>query len=375
MSVNLLNFFLWFDTMWFEQQLVSGVQHKANRFQGRGRRLGGNTGGTTLTMADLLESMINDLKLEALKHQRDLVAMWNGRAGIAWIRNELAQAMHLYRSAIDHALEHEVYFKPDPLQLHHSIHNLIEAWKLNERQQRNIATGASDAVDKHQHASTDPELPDELKTLQQRSNKAKAKLLGEAGSGVIAGFSAIQDSTAALTDLAQLHSDAAAAAPSSSSVSDATSDESRDFARGHAMDTKMLRWLQRQYASGSKGLSPVTALTEWCFLVLQVLTAANIPNAADAERMEDVLLDTATQSSANEYARAAELDDDMVWHVRRLDGLKSRLQSRLRNLKETRDRYGCCVRRWGSYRSWFDVRWTAGDLSSADADCLLLGYI
>ncbi|EDO45527.1 predicted protein [Nematostella vectensis] len=81
---------------------------------------------STLTMDQLLESLIARTKLECEEAHRQLLFAINGLAGIEIIKKQWPEAVERYRDAMRSWTEHEDKFRTDALQKLHTLHNLIE---------------------------------------------------------------------------------------------------------------------------------------------------------------------------------------------------------------------------------------------------------
>ncbi|XP_030850067.1 E3 ubiquitin-protein ligase SHPRH [Strongylocentrotus purpuratus] len=82
-----------------------------------------------LSMEDLLKTMIAKAEVESDGAHRQLVCAMNALAAVHCIKNELPEAVALYREALKSAEEHKDHIKTDKLQMMHAIHNLNEILK------------------------------------------------------------------------------------------------------------------------------------------------------------------------------------------------------------------------------------------------------
>ncbi|XP_066993133.2 E3 ubiquitin-protein ligase SHPRH [Anabrus simplex] len=80
----------------------------------------------TMTMDELLESLIKKTKLESEEALRQIIAALNGLAGINIIRELWPQAAELYRDVLRLSEEYKGSLKIDALQLIHTMHNLSD---------------------------------------------------------------------------------------------------------------------------------------------------------------------------------------------------------------------------------------------------------
>ncbi|XP_072178212.1 E3 ubiquitin-protein ligase SHPRH-like [Diadema setosum] len=77
-----------------------------------------------LSMRDLLTNMIGKAEVESDGAHRQLVCALNGLAAIHCIRDEIAEAVKLYREVLKSAEENKAHIRTDKLQLMHAIHNM-----------------------------------------------------------------------------------------------------------------------------------------------------------------------------------------------------------------------------------------------------------
>ncbi|XP_060077806.1 E3 ubiquitin-protein ligase SHPRH-like [Ylistrum balloti] len=84
----------------------------------------------TMTMDELLESLIKKAQTECEESHRQLVAAINGTAGLHIIKEEYSEAVDMYREVLWSVEEHKDYLRTDKLQLLHTLYNLHEILSL-----------------------------------------------------------------------------------------------------------------------------------------------------------------------------------------------------------------------------------------------------
>lgn len=80
----------------------------------------------SLTMEELLTSLIKKTTVECEEAHRRMVSAINGIAGIHIIRDEMREAADAYREVLWSAKDHRKNFKTDRLQQLHALHNLAQ---------------------------------------------------------------------------------------------------------------------------------------------------------------------------------------------------------------------------------------------------------
>ncbi|XP_067124798.1 E3 ubiquitin-protein ligase SHPRH [Centruroides vittatus] len=81
---------------------------------------------STLTMEEILTSLIKKVKIECEEAHRQSIAALNGLAGIHIIREEYVEAVEKYREVLKSVEDHSTHIKTDKLQQLHTLHNLAE---------------------------------------------------------------------------------------------------------------------------------------------------------------------------------------------------------------------------------------------------------
>lgn len=81
---------------------------------------------STLTMEEILTSLIKKVKVECEEAHRQSIAALNGLAGIHIIREEYVEAVEKYREVLKSVEDHSPHIKTDKLQQLHTLHNLAE---------------------------------------------------------------------------------------------------------------------------------------------------------------------------------------------------------------------------------------------------------
>ncbi|XP_071734356.1 uncharacterized protein [Rutidosis leptorrhynchoides] len=89
---------------------------------------------TPMTMEEILMVLVGKTKIEGEEALRKLVVALNGLAGIAIIKQDIPQAISLYKEALELAEEHSEDFRVDPLLNIHIHYNLAEILPLNAKQ-------------------------------------------------------------------------------------------------------------------------------------------------------------------------------------------------------------------------------------------------
>lgn len=84
----------------------------------------------TMSMEELLESLIKKGTIECEETHRQAISTRHGLAGISIINDQLADAVNYYRDVLSVISEHEKYLRVDNLQLLHCYHNLHEILQL-----------------------------------------------------------------------------------------------------------------------------------------------------------------------------------------------------------------------------------------------------
>ncbi|KAL2642434.1 hypothetical protein R1flu_010021 [Riccia fluitans] len=79
-----------------------------------------------MTMKSILQKLLNQAKRTAGEAQRNLIAAWNGLAGLAIIDNDIPKAVSLYMEALSLIGKSSTEVTTDPLQKLHTLHNLAD---------------------------------------------------------------------------------------------------------------------------------------------------------------------------------------------------------------------------------------------------------
>ncbi|KAL3695861.1 hypothetical protein R1sor_009937 [Riccia sorocarpa] len=85
-----------------------------------------------MTMKSILQKLLNQAKRTAAEAQRNLIAAWNGLAGLAIIDKDIPKAVSLYMEALSLIEKSSAEVTTDPLQKLHTLHNLADILRTHE---------------------------------------------------------------------------------------------------------------------------------------------------------------------------------------------------------------------------------------------------
>lgn len=84
-----------------------------------------------------IQVLVDKAKIEAEDAQRSLIGALNGLAALAIIEKDTTLAVSIYREALACTEENANLIRVDPLQKLHTLHNLAEVSKVNDKQGKN----------------------------------------------------------------------------------------------------------------------------------------------------------------------------------------------------------------------------------------------
>ncbi|KAG1714827.1 E3 ubiquitin-protein ligase SHPRH [Nymphon striatum] len=112
---------------------------------------------SVITMEEILKTLIKKTTIAAEDAHRDLIATYNGCAGIYILQQDYSAAIQVYRDTLNSIEEHKNRLKTDKLQQIHTLHNLAEVIEM-----------LGDAMDQVGRTTRDENLRNEAINLRTR---------------------------------------------------------------------------------------------------------------------------------------------------------------------------------------------------------------